>query len=86
MKYAVVVCKYILKVSYLDAQFIEFIEYLLLFKTCESCKSHICDVVCLDIGKAEPCTQAFLSLGNVFRGLHDIYDFVDIIKSYFQTL
>ena len=74
------ICKDIFKVSYLNFDFSQLIDYLLSFHTGQTSESHICDMVSLNICKTKTLIKSLLS------SFHYLDNFVDIVKCDNKTL
>ena len=82
----VLICKYLLVLSYLCNKFIVLVLDLLSLQTCQSTESHVNDCSGLCLGKSKSFDQLCLGLSNIL-GISDDRDyFIYIIQCYEITL
>ena len=80
------ICKDIFKVSYLNFDLSQLIDYLLSFHTGQTSEGHICDMVSLNICQTKTLIKSLLSLWDILRSFHYLDNFVDIVKCDNKTL
>ena len=86
IKYSLMIFKNIFKVSYLDFDLSQLIDYLLSFHTGQTSESHICNMVSLNICKTKTLIKSLLSLRDILRSFHYLDNFVNIVKCDNKTL